>query len=152
MKKPDYSPYIIGGVALLLAFALCFSTAVWMLTQLLPPKSYIKTQAVIIDRELHETWDAEDDTYREVYYNLIEYEANGKIYQRLTETHKHLFGHDKIGETYAVYYNPEDPTKVLFRTPDRILLTTVCFAFALGTAVGAGVVFYKFAKLKRKSY
>ncbi|MDE7306803.1 MAG: hypothetical protein K2N33_05375 [Clostridia bacterium] len=149
MKNQDYTPYIIGGIALLLAFAICFSTAVWMLTKLLPPNSYIKTQAVIVDREPHEIWDYENNAYREVYYNLIEYEANGIKYQKLTETHKHLFTQDKVGETLSVYYNHDDPTEVLFKTPDKILITAACFVISFVTAVGAGGVFYKYIKKKK---
>ena len=113
MEKKDSTPYIVGICALLFAFALCFATAVWMLCELLKADSYIRTDGVIIDKELHETWDSDGD-YHEVYYNLIEYEVDSKKYQRLTETHNSIWGHDKIGDTYTVYYNPDDPSDVLF--------------------------------------
>ena len=84
MNKQDYSPYIIGLIAVFLSFALCFGTAIWMLTEQLKANSYIKADAIIIDREPHETWDAERETYVTVYYNLIEYEVNGEKNQKLT--------------------------------------------------------------------
>lgn len=150
MEKQDLSPYIIGIVALCLGFALCFSTAIWMLTQQLKANSYIKTDGIIINREPHETWDAERNEYVTVYYNLIEYEVNGKKYQKLTETQNTIFGSDSIGDKYVVYYNPKDPTDVLFKTPDRVLMTTVCFLVSGAIAAGGIAVIYKYVKLKPK--
>jgi len=150
MNKQDYSPYIIGGIAVLLGFAICFSTATWMLTEILRANSYIKTDAIIIDLEPHETWDPDRESYITVYYNLIEYEVNGEKYRKLTETQNSLFEHDKIGDPYVVYYNPNDPTDVLYKTPDRILMTTVLYIVAAAFTVGAVVIFYKYAKLKKQ--
>ena len=150
MKKQDFSPYIIGIIALFLGFALCFATATWMLSQLLKANSYVKTDAVIIDLEPYETWDAERETYVTTYYNLIEYEVNGEKYRKLTETQNSIFGRDKIGDHYYVYYNPNDPSDVLFKTADRILMTTVCYLVSGGIAVGEIAVIIKFIKLKTK--
>ena len=150
MEKQDLSPYIIGMVAVFLGFALCFATAVWMLTQQLKANSYIKTDGIIIDREPHESWDSERDEYVTVYYNLIEYEVNGEKYQKLTETQNNIFGSDKVGDSYTVYYNPDDPTDVLFKTPDRVLMTTVCFIASGALAAGGIAVAYRYVKLKPK--
>ena len=149
MEKKDATPYIVGIVAILFAFALCFSTAVWMLTEMLKADTYIKVDGVIIDKELHETWDS-DGNYNETYYNLIEYEVDGKKYQRLTETHNSIWGHDKIGDPYTLYYNPDNPKDVVFKTPDRYLLTTVMFAFSAAFFAGEIVVICKFIKFKKK--
>ena len=145
----DSTVYIVGIVALLFAFAVCFSTAVWMLTELLKADSYIKVEGVIIDKELHETWDSDGD-YHEVYYNLIEYEVGDDKYQCLTETHNSIWGHDKIGDAYTVYYNPDNPNDVLFKTPDRYLLTTVMFVVSTAFVAGEIVVICKFIKFKKK--
>ena len=150
MKKQDKTPFIIGFVALFFGFALCFSTATWMLSQYLKANTYIRADAVIIDREAHDTWDSESGTYETHYYNLIEYEVDGKTYHKLTETGNKLFGSDKIGDPYVVYYNPNDPTDVLFKTPDRVLLITVCYLVSGGFIAGEIVVIIKFIKLKNK--
>lgn len=149
MKKHDLTPFIIGLIVLFLGFALCFATATWMLTEMLKANSYIKADAIIVDREPHDTWDPDRKIYVTVYYNVIEYEADGEMYRKLTETQNSIFGYDEIGDHYVVYYNPNDPTDVLFKTPDRILMTTVCYLVSGGFAVGEIVVLCKLIKLKK---
>lgn len=147
MKKQDYSPYIIGGVAVLFAFALCFVTATWILCKYLKANDYVKTQGKIIDIEEQWTSDGDGDSSRSVFYT-IEFEVDGKKYKSTTTGWK-IFGGTYIGENVNVYYNPQNPKDVLYKKPVDILLSTVCYAVACGCIIGDYVIFRKYVKLKK---
>ena len=149
MEKQDYSPYIIGGIAVLFAFALCFATATWILCKYLKTNDYIKTQGEIIDIEEQWTTDGDGDSSRSVFYT-IEFEVDGTTYYNVTTGWK-IFGGYYIGDTVDVYYNPENPKDVLHKKPVDILLSTVCYVVAGGCAIGDIVIFRKLAKLKKRA-
>ena len=147
MEKQDYSPYIIGGVALLFVVVLCFSTATWILCEYLKANGYVKTQGEIIDFEEYWTTDGDGDSSRSVYYT-VEFEVDGQTYHDVTRSGK-IFGVYHIEDAIDVYYNPQNPNDVLYKKPADVLLSTVCYTVAVGCAIGALIVFRKYVKLKK---
>ena len=147
MEKPDYSPYIIGGIAVLFAFAMCFATATWILCKYFKANDYVKTQGQVIDIKEEWTTDNEGDSSRSVFYT-IEFEVDGQKY-RTTTTGWKIFGKTYIGEAVNVYYNPQNPKDVLHKKPVDIFLATVCYVVAGGCVIGDFVIFRKYLKLKK---
>lgn len=147
MEKQDYSPYIIGGVAVLFAFALCFATATWILCKYLMANDYIKTQGTIIDIEEQWTTDGDGDSSRSVFYT-VEFEVDGKTYHNRTTGWK-IFGRYYVGDSVDVYYNPQNPKDVLYKKPVDIFLSTVCYVVAGCCVLGDFVIFRKYVKLKK---
>ena len=147
MEKHDYSPYIIGGVALLLVVVLCFSTATWILCNYLKANGYVKTQAEVIDFEEQWTTDGDGESSRSIFYT-VEFDVDGQTYHKRTTGGK-IFGGYYIGDIIDVYYNPQNPDDVLYKKPRDVLLSIVCYIVAGGCALGAFFLFRKYAKLKK---
>lgn len=124
--------YILGGVFFFLVGAVFFIIGCFMLKEQLAINKYVQTDAVIVG---HCYYYEDDDGGKSIVYNdTVEYVVDGATYRKNCNYGGYYYEPDNIGQTRVVYYNPDNPSDVIFKTEVRTILIVACFcAMAIGT-------------------
>lgn len=145
MEKTVKSPFIIGGFATLIACLLCCFTASFMLYKDLSVNSYVQTEAIVVD---HEYITSSDEG---MFYDVIQFTVDGKTYTKVALNNRAYYREPlNIGETIVVYYNPDNPDDVIFKSSSHVVMIVVCYLVAAGCAVGSAFLFIKLCKILKK--
>ncbi len=124
--------YIFGGCFFFVIGLVFFVFGCFMLDEQLTVSKYVQIDAVIVDHSSHHERD--EGTDHIVYNDIVEYEVDGVVYRKTCDYGGYRREPDNIGQTRVVYYNPDDPTDVIFKTEVRTILIVACFcAMVIGT-------------------
>lgn len=146
MEQTDKTPYIIGGIATLLACLLCCFTASFMLYKELLINSYVQAEATVVDHDYITTTDDGG-----TYYDVIEFTVDGRTYTKVALNNGADFREPQnFGEKIVIYYNPDNPDDVLYKVDSHIFMLITCYVVAVGCAVGATVLFIKYFKISKR--
>lgn len=147
MEKTDKAPYVIGGIATIFVSLLCGFTASFILYKELLANSYVRTEAIVVD---HYYMRSADDDYGH-YYDVVEFTVGEQTYTKVALNNGgHTYEPANIGESVTVYYNPDNPDDVLYKSPTHVLLIVVAYLVSAGSAVGATIIFYKLSKILKR--
>ncbi len=147
MERVDKAPYIIGGIVAIFVSLLCGVTASFMLYKELLTYSYVQTEAVVVDHYF--TYNSSDDYGH--YYDVVEFTVGDKTYTDIAYNNgSYIDEPANYGETITVYYNPDNPDEVLYKSSTHVIMITVCYIVFAGCAVGAAIIFYKLSKIVKK--
>ena len=145
MEKVDKAPYIIGGIVTIFVSLLCGFTASFILYKELLADSYIRTEAVVVDH-----YYMRDDDYG-YYYDVVEFTVGEETYTKVALNNGgHTYEPANIGESVIVYYNPDNPDDVLYKSSTHVLLIVVTYLVFAGCSVGAIIIFYKLSKIIKR--
>lgn len=125
--------YIFGGCFFFVIGLAFFIAGCFMLKEQLTISKYVQIDAVIVDHSWHYE-DDDDGTDYIVYNDIVEYEVDGVVYRKGCNYGGYRSEPNNIGDTRVVYYNPDNPSDVIFKTEVRTVLIVACFcAMILGT-------------------
>ena len=150
--KDTYNQCLIGGIFFLLILSAFFAVGCYMLSLQLKADSYVATPATVVDCVMRMERENHGDYYTRipVYYNIVEYEFDGKTYEVTCDTPASTYNPpNEEGTVIRIFVNPKNPKDVVFRNSTHVILIVACYTVSVIGFIAIAFVFRKAIRTKK---